>query len=269
MFIMNQKAIILTVIITTFFAFSGHSQEDKSKNEESKIFKKEKMKKVLFVLTSHSELGNTGDKTGFWIEEFAAPYYLLKDKGVEITIASPKGGQPPIDPKSETPDSQTPATARFNKDEETQAILSNTVKLSTINQEGFDAVFFPGGHGPLWDLAEDKNSIALVESFYKNNKTIAAVCHAPAIFKNTKTADGSSLVKGKKVTGFTNSEEEAVQLTDVVPFLVEDMLKENGGIYSKTDDWSVYAIEDGLLITGQNPASSELVVEKLWNKLNN
>jgi len=267
--IMNQKMIILTLIITAFFASSTNSQEEKPKNEESKKIKKEKMKKVLFVLTSHSELGNTGDKTGFWIEEFAAPYYLLKDKGVEITIASPKGGQPPIDPKSETPDSQTPATNRFNKDEETQAILANSVKLSTVNQENFDAVFFPGGHGPLWDLAEDKNSIALIESFYRNNKTVAAVCHAPAIFKNTKTEDGSPLVKGKKVTGFTNSEEEAVQLTDVVPFLVEDMLKENGGIYSKAEDWAEYAIEDGLLITGQNPASSELVAEKLWNKLNN
>ncbi len=227
------------------------------------------MKKVLFVLTSHSDLGNTGEKTGFWIEEFAAPYYLLKDKGVEITIASPKGGQPPIDPKSEAPDAQTPATVRYNKDEETQQILSNTVKLSTVDQASFDAVFYPGGHGPLWDLAEDKNSIALIESFYNNNKPVAAVCHAPAVFKNTKATDGSPFVKGKKVTGFTNSEEEAVQLTDVVPFLVEDMLKENGGEYSKVADWGVYAIEDGLLITGQNPASSELVAEKLLNKLNN
>ena len=232
-------------------------------------YKKEKMKKVLFVLTSHSELGDTGEKTGFWIEEFAAPYYLLKDKGVEITIASPKGGQPPIDPKSETADSQTASTIRYDKDKETQAILANTIKLETINQADYDAVFYPGGHGPLWDLAEDKNSVALIESFYKNNKPVAAVCHAPAVFKNTKMEDGSPLVKGKKVTGFTNSEEAAVELTDVVPFLVEDMLKENGGLYSKKDDWAVYAVEDGLLITGQNPASSELVAEKLWDKLNN
>jgi putative intracellular protease/amidase len=265
---MKHVVIFLAALFTVLVTSCGNKQEDKSKNKESKILKKETMKKVLFVLTSHSDLGNTGEKTGFWIEEFAAPYYLLKDKGIAITIASPKSGQPPIDPKSETPDAQTPATIRFNEDKETQGILANTVKLSTINQADFDAIFYPGGHGPLWDLAEDKNSIALIESFYKNNKPVAAVCHAPAVFKNTRIADGSPLVKGKKVTGFTNSEEEAVKLTDVVPFLVEDMLKENGGIYSKGDDWAVYAVEDGLLITGQNPASSELVAEKLLEKLN-
>lgn len=268
-FSMKQKMIFLAVIIAALVTSCGNKHEDDIKNDEPKTLKKENMKKVLFVLTSHSELGNTGEKTGFWIEEFAAPYYLLKDKGVEITIASPKGGQPPIDPKSETEDSQTPATIRFNKDQETQKILANTVKLETVDQAGYDAVFYPGGHGPLWDLAEDKNSIALIESFYKNNKPVAAVCHAPAVFKNTKLADGTPLVKGKKVTGFTNSEEAAVQLTDVVPFLVEDMLKRNGGEYSKDDDWASYAVEDGLLITGQNPASSELVAEKLWDKLNN
>ena len=225
------------------------------------------MKKVLFVLTSHSELGNTGEKTGFWIEEFAAPYYLLKDKGIDITIASPKGGQQPIDPKSAAPDAQTPATVRFNGDKETQEILSKTLQLSTVNQADYDAVFFPGGHGPLWDLAEDKDAIALIESFYNENKPVSAVCHAPAIFRHTKNQDGSPLVNGKKVTGFTNSEEAAVKLTDVVPFLVEDMLKDNGGIYSKVGDWSPYAIEDGLLITGQNPASSELVAELLLKKL--
>jgi putative intracellular protease/amidase len=225
------------------------------------------MKKVLFVLTSHSELGNTGEKTGFWIEEFAAPYYLLKDKGIDITIASPKGGQPPIDPKSAAPDAQTPANVRFNGDKETQEILSKTLLLSTVNQADYDAVFFPGGHGPLWDLSEDKDSIALIESFYNKNKPVSAVCHAPAIFRHTKNHDGSPLVNGKKVTGFTNSEEATVKLTDVVPFLVEDMLKENGGIYSKAGDWSPYAIEDGLLITGQNPASSELVAELLLKKL--
>lgn len=264
----KQNLILLTVKITALTSSCGNLQKDEITNEELKPLKQEKMKKVLFVLTSHSDLGDTGEKTGFWVEEFAAPYYLLKDKGVEITIASPKGGQPPIDPKSESPESQTPATVRFYKDKETQAILANTVKLETVDQANFDAVFYPGGHGPLWDLAEDKNSISLIESFYNNDKTIAAVCHAPAVFKNTKKADGTPLVKGKKVTGFTNSEEDAVQLTNVVPFLVENMLKENGGEYSKGEDWAVYAVEDGLLITGQNPASSELVAEKLLEKLN-
>ena len=225
------------------------------------------MKKVLFVLTSHEDLGNTGEKTGFWIEEFAAPYYMLKEEGIEITLASPKGGQPPIDPKSNEPDFQTPATVRFNQDKETQEILSNTVKLETANQRDFDAVFYPGGHGPMWDLAEDKNSIALIEDFYNNNKTVAAVCHAPAVFKNTKNTDGTPLVNGKKVTGFTNGEEDAVQLTSVVPFLIEDMMKENGAIYSKKADWNPYAVEDGLLITGQNPASSVLVAEILLKRL--
>ena len=223
--------------------------------------------KVLFVLTSHDKLGDTGEKTGFWIEEFAAPYYLLKDKGAQITLTSPMGGQPPIDPKSDTSDSQTPATERFHKDDETKEVLSKTVKLENINQADYDAVFYPGGHGPLWDLAEDKNSIALIEDFIKNDKIVAAVCHAPAIFKHTKNTDGTPLVNGKKVTGFTNTEEDAVQLTSIVPFLVEDMLKENGGIYSKGDDWTPYALEDGLLITGQNPASSELVAEHLLNML--
>ncbi|EPR69610.1 type 1 glutamine amidotransferase domain-containing protein [Cyclobacterium qasimii] len=223
--------------------------------------------KVLFVLTSHDKLGETGEKTGFWIEEFAAPYYLLKDNGISITLASPKGGQPPIDPKSTEPDFQTASTKRFNEDKETQETLSSTLKLETVNQADYDAVFYPGGHGPLWDLAEDKNSIALIEDFIKNNKPVAAVCHAPAIFKHTKNADGTPLVSGKKVTGFTNGEEEGVQLTDIVPFLVEDMLKSNGGIYSKGDDWASYAVEDGLLITGQNPASSELAAELLLKRL--
>ncbi len=225
------------------------------------------MKKILFVLTSHDQLGDTGKKTGFWIEEFAAPYYLLKDKGVDITLASPKGGQPPIDPSSEASESQTPATERFNGDKETQDLLSKTLKLDAVNQSDYDAVFYPGGHGPLWDLAEDAQSIALIESFYNNNKPISAVCHAPAVFRHTKNTDGTPLVQGKKVTGFSNSEEEAVQLTNVVPFLVENMLQENGGTYSKGDDWSPYALEDGLIITGQNPASSELVAELLLNKL--
>ncbi|RXG15234.1 putative intracellular protease/amidase [Leeuwenhoekiella aestuarii] len=226
------------------------------------------MRKILIVLTSHEDLGTTGEKTGFWIEEFAAPYYFLKDKGFDITLASPQGGQPPIDPKSDAPDAQTPATERFKNDKETQETLAKTLKLETINQQDYDAVFYPGGHGPLWDLAEDTYSIALIEDFYKNGKPVAAVCHAPAVFKNTKNADGTSLVNGKKVTGFTNEEEDAVQLTEVVPFLVEDMLKKKGGIYSKKEAWASYALEDGLLITGQNPASSEAVAELLVKKLN-
>ncbi len=224
-------------------------------------------KNILFVLTSHEDLGNTGKKTGFWIEEFATPYYYLTDHGIKVTIASPKGGQPPIDPKSALVDFQTESTIRFSNDEVTQTILANTIPLESVNQASYDAIFYPGGHGPLWDLAEDKNSIALIEDFYRNNKPVASVCHAPAIFKHVKHIDGTPIVKGKQVTGFSNTEEEAVALTDVVPFLVEDMLKRNGGIYSKGSDWAPYALEDGLLITGQNPASSELVAEKLLNHL--
>lgn len=246
------------------------SCNDTAKTKEEKVAttKKENMKKVLFVLTSHDKLGSTGEKTGFWIEEFAAPYYLLKDKGVEITLVSPKGGQPPIDPKSELPDFETPATVRFYKDKETQEVLSKTLKLAAVDQANYDAVFYPGGHGLLWDLVENSSSTSLIESFIQNDKPVAVVCHAPAVLKNTKNADGTPLVSGKKVTGFSNTEEEAVQLTDVVPFLVEDMLQTNGGIFSKGEDWAPYAVEDGLLITGQNPASSELVAEKLLHKLN-
>jgi putative intracellular protease/amidase len=254
-------------MIVGFISYK-HKTKQSQKTVELTKSETEKMKKILFVLTSHDKLGNTGEKTGFWIEEFAAPYYLLKDKGVEITLVSPKGGQPPIDPKSELPDFQTPATVRFNEDKETQEVLSKTLKLASVNQADYDAVFYPGGHGPLWDLAEDVHSIALIESFINNDKPVSAVCHAPAIFKHTKNADGTTLVNGKKITGFSNTEEEAVQLTDVVPFLVENMLKENGGIFSKGEDWNPYAVEDGLLITGQNPASSELVAELLLEKLN-
>ncbi|GAA4279296.1 type 1 glutamine amidotransferase domain-containing protein [Aquimarina mytili] len=252
------------------FASCGNKKESKETTEDTstkEVTEAPKVKKVLFVLTSHSELGDTGVKTGFWVEEFATPYYHLLDKGIDITLASPKGGQPPIDPKSELADFQTESTKRFDADKETQEKLSKTLKLETVNQADYDAIFYPGGHGPLWDLSEDKNSIALIESFYANNKPVAAVCHAPAVFKNTKNTDGTPLVKDKKVTGFTNTEEAAVELTDVVPFLVEDMLKENGGIYSKGDDWSAYAVEDGLLITGQNPASAELVAEMLLKQL--
>ena len=223
--------------------------------------------KILFVLTSHDTLGDTGKKTGFWIEEFANPYYTLMDKGVDITIATPKGGKAPIDPSSNTDDAQTEATKRYWDDKEAQERIANTKVLSDMNASDFDAVFYPGGHGPLWDLANDATSIRLIETFNEQKKPIAFVCHAPAALKNVKGKDGSPLVKGKKVTGFTNSEEKAVQLTDVVPFLVEDMLKENGGIYSKKEDWAVYAIQEGNLITGQNPASSELVAEKLLASL--
>lgn len=227
---------------------------------------KKGMKKVLFVVTSNDKLGNTGEKTGFWSEEFAAPYYELLDQGVEISIVSPLGGQPPIDPKSADPASATEDTKRFDADKVLQEKLKNTHKLSTINQKDYDAVFYPGGHGPLWDLVEDKNSIALIESFYAHNKPVAFVCHAPAVLKNVKV-NGEYLVKGKKVTGFTNTEEEAVGLTKVVPFLLQDALTQNGGLFSKGENWQPYAVEDGLLITGQNPASSKLVAEKLLEKL--
>lgn len=219
--------------------------------------------KVLIVLTSHSELGNTGDKTGFWIEEFAAPYYFMSDAGVELTIASPKGGLPPIDPKSESPDAQTPATKRFNDDLDLKNKIANTVKLSEVNQADYDAVFYPGGHGPLWDLANDVNSIALIESFYNHKKPIAFVCHAPGVLIKTKLPNGEPLVKGKEVTGFSNSEEDAVQLTKVVPFLLEDEFKKLGANYSKGPDWGSYVKVDGLLITGQNPGSSEAVAKEL------
>ncbi|KIC90303.1 type 1 glutamine amidotransferase domain-containing protein [Flavihumibacter sp. ZG627] len=224
--------------------------------------------KVLFVLTSHSELGNTGKKTGFWIEEFAAPYYTLQDAGVEIELASPKGGQPPIDPKSDEPESQTPATIRFKEDKPLQEKLANTKKITEVSADDFDAVFYPGGHGPLWDLSTDADSIKLIESFWRAGKPVSAVCHAPAVLLHVKEKNGEPLVKGKHVTGFTNSEEAAVQLTDVVPFLLEDALKEKGGLYSSKADWASHIVTDGLLITGQNPASSEAVAEQLMVLLN-
>lgn len=230
--------------------------------------KKEQLK-VLVVLTSHDQLGNTGEKTGFWVEEFAAPYYVLVDSGVDVTIASPKGGQPPIDPKSALPDFQTEATKRFDADKELQTKLANSLVLDTINEQDYDAVFYPGGHGPLWDLTNDKASIALIESFWAHNKPVAAVCHAPAVFRFVKDSDGNPLVKGKKATGFSNSEEEAVQLTDVVPFLVEDELIKLGAQYSKGEDWHSYVVKDGRLITGQNPGSSEETAKALLVLLNN
>jgi putative intracellular protease/amidase len=212
--------------------------------------------KVLIVLTSHDKLGNTGRKTGFWLEELAAPYYVFKEAGVNITLASPKGGQPPLDPKSNEPDFQTDDTRRFNRDTEALAALANTVKLSDVSYGDYDAVFYPGGHGPLWDLAEDRNSISLIERTYAAGKPVALVCHAPGVLRHVKGTDGKPLVEGKAVTGFTNSEEAAVQLTDVVPFLVEDVLKQIGGTFSAGKDWESYVVRDGLLITGQNPASS-------------
>ena len=224
-------------------------------------------KKILMVLTSHSTLGDTGKKTGFWLEEFAAPYYVFLDAGAEITLASPQGGQPPLDPKSDEPDAQTDATRRFKKDEAAQNALAHTHKLAEVSAADFDAVFYPGGHGPLWDLAEDKASIALIEQMLASGKPVAAVCHAPGVLRHPKTPDGQSVVRGKNVTGFTNSEEKASGLTDVVPFLVEDMLTENGGQYSKAGDWQVHVLTDGLLVTGQNPASSHPAAEALLKQL--
>ncbi|WP_447593906.1 type 1 glutamine amidotransferase domain-containing protein [Stenotrophomonas rhizophila] len=212
--------------------------------------------KILIVLTSHDQLGDTGRKTGFWLEELAAPYYAFTDAGAQIVLASPKGGQPPLDPKSNEPDFQTDLTRRFEADPAATAQLASTVRLDSVRQQDFDAVFYPGGHGPLWDLANDNHSIALIESFIAANKPVALVCHAPGVLRDVKAADGSPLVAGKKVTGFTNSEEAGVGLTDVVPFLVEDMLQAAGGQYSKGPDWGAYVVSDGLLITGQNPGSS-------------
>ena len=214
--------------------------------------------KILMVLTSHDQLGDTGKKTGFWLEEFATPYYVFKDAGAQIVLASPKGGQPPIDPSSDATDAQTTATARFRADPEAIAALANTHRLGDIVEETFDAVFYPGGHGPLWDLAEDRNSIHLVEKTYADGKPIAAVCHAPAVLRHARGPHGLPLVRGKTVTGFSNSEESAVGLSDVVPFRVEDMLRANGGNYSKKDDWQPYTLSDRNLVTGQNPASSEI-----------
>jgi putative intracellular protease/amidase len=219
--------------------------------------------KILMVLTSHDQLGDTGKKTGFWLEEFAAPYYVFKDAGADITLASPKGGQPPLDPASDTDDAQTDATARFKKDDAAQKALANTHVLSDIADDGFDAIFYPGGHGPLWDLAEDADSRALIEAFAATDRPVGAVCHAPTVFKHSKAANGTPLVSGRKVTGFTNTEEDGVGLTEIVPFLVEDMLKDNGATYSKGPDWGSFVVVDGKLVTGQNPASSAEAAQKL------
>jgi putative intracellular protease/amidase len=222
-----------------------------------------KIDKILFVVTSHDELGNTGKKTGLWIEEFAAPYYKFHDLGKQIVIASPKGGQAPIDPKSDLPENKTAATKRYYSDKETQDKLSNTVPLSSVSESDFDAIFYPGGHGPMWDLPDDKDSIRLIESFYNHGKPVTLVCHAPVALKNVKTPDGEWLIKGKRVTAFANTEEETAQLTHVVPFLLEDMLKERGANFEKGEDWKPFVTRDGLLITGQNPATSVLAADTL------
>jgi len=213
--------------------------------------------KILMILTSHDELGSTGKKTGFWLEEFAAPFYVFKDAGAEITLASPAGGQPPLDPKSADKDHQTAATERFNRDTEAQAALANTLTLKSVSPADYDAVFYPGGHGPLWDLAGDRDSIALIESMHAQGKPVAAVCHAPCVLRQARSADGAPLVQGKAVTAFSNAEEAAIGLTEIVPFLVEDELRQAGGNYSKGADWQAHVVCDGNLITGQNPASSE------------
>lgn len=215
------------------------------------------------VLTSHDRLGDTGNKTGFWLEEFAAPYYVFKDAGATVTLASPKGGQPPLDPNSDTDEMQTEATRRFKGDAAAQSDLADTVRLADVSADGYDAIFYPGGHGPLWDLAEDADSRSLIETFAGTDRPVGAVCHAPAVFRHTKNTEGRPMVAGKAVTGFTNGEEAGAGLTDVVPFLVEDMLKDIGGDYRKGDDWSAFVVTDGKLVTGQNPASSEGVAKKL------
>ena len=219
--------------------------------------------KILIVLTSHDQLGDTGKKTGFWLEEYAAPYYVLKDAGAAITVASPKGGQPPLDPKSEVPENQTELTKRFRTDTAAQAELANTKKLADVSADDFDAVFYPGGHGPMWDMPDNATSIAQIEGFVKADKPVGAVCHAPVALVNVRGKDGEYLIKGKRVTGFTNEEEEAVGLTAIVPFLLEDRLKERGSIYSKTVNWVPYVQVDGKLVIGQNPASSEPAAEEL------
>lgn len=223
--------------------------------------------RILMVLTSHDQLGDTGKKTGFWLEEFATPYYIFRDANAEVTLASPDGGQPPLDPKSDEPDFQTEATKRFKSDNDAQSALANTIRLSEVSPENYDAVFYPGGHGPLWDLAEDRNSIHLIETMIESGKHVAAVCHAPAVLRHVKAPDGSPLVRGRSVTGFSNTEEEAVQLDNVVPFLLENELKAKGANYSKAEDWEPYAVTDGTLITGQNPASSGLVAKAVLKEL--
>jgi putative intracellular protease/amidase len=253
---MKQVLKVMFAVMITFFSTVSKAQSTK------KV-------KVLFVLTSHNKLGNTGKPTGFWIEEFATPYYYFTDKGLEVVVATPNGGQAPIDPKSNEPAFQTESTKRYFNDQATQKVLANTKKLSQVKEAEYAAVFYPGGHGPMWDLATDKNSIKLIQQFYNNNKPVAFVCHGPAALVNVKGKTGNYLVSGKKITSFCNTEEDAVQLSKIVPFPLESKLKERGALYVKGADWSSFAIEDGNLITGQNPQSSELVAEKLFNRINN
>lgn len=252
---MKYISTLLAGMLVTVLGFQAQGQASKPK-------------KVLFVVTSHDKMGNLDRKTGLWIGEFAAPYYTLADAGVEITIASPKGGQAPIDPFSDSPQFVTDATKRYHSDAALQAKLGKTVKLSRVSERDYDAVFYPGGHGPMWDLAEDKTSAKLIEDFYNNNKIIAFVCHGPVALKNAVDKNGVSIVKGKNVAGFTNGEEEGVKLTKVVPFLTEDLLKQLGGNYQKGADWTPFVVQDGLLITGQNPQSASLIGEKLLSALN-
>jgi putative intracellular protease/amidase len=222
--------------------------------------------KILMVLTSHDQLGNTGRKTGLWLEEFAAPYFVFRDAGVQLTLASPNGGQPPIDPKSDQPENQTDAMARFKQDKNAQSDLAHTSKLADMKSADFDTVFYVGGHGPMWDLAESADSISLIESFYNSGKPIALVCHSPGVLRHV-TYKGEPLVKGKRVTGFTNGEEAAVQLTNVVPFLVEDELLRLGATFEKLANWQPFSVVDGRLITGQNPASSTSAAQNLLGLL--
>lgn len=257
----NPLKILIAAVLLPWMAPLASGSETPSKQADKQAVK------ILMVLTSHGSLGDSGKKTGFWLEEFTAPYYVFKDAGASITLASPKGGQPPQDPKSDEPDSQTESTLRFKNDQEAQAALANTLKLSAIVADDYDAVFYPGGHGPLWDLADDRDSIALIEKMHAAGKPVSAVCHAPCIFRHTKAADGRPLVSGKAVTGFSNTEEEAVGLTKIVPFLVEDMLKQNGGKYSKAADFKPHVVSDGYLVTGQNPPSSEGTAKAVLQRL--
>ncbi len=262
---LNFSALLGTICLFTLLSLIATAIDTDNKLDKIMMTN---VKKVLMVLTSHSELGDTGEKTGFWVEEFAAPYYVFLDAGVEITLASPLGGQPPIDPKSELDDFQTEFTRRYDADTVAQKRLANTIKLSAVKEEDYDAVFYPGGHGPLWDLVDNQASIKLIEGFINKQKPVGTVCHASAALLKVKDAQGHALVKGKAVTGFSNTEEEAVQLTDIVPFLLEDELIKLGADYQKVEDWNAFSIQDGLLITGQNPASSELVAKKIIAHLN-
>jgi putative intracellular protease/amidase len=262
---MNNISKILVALFVSGIIIQASGQTNSNVNHKKSTVMKSK--KVLFVVTSAEDAGNTGKKTGTWLEEFTTPYYALLDQGIEITIASPKGGQAPIDPKSKLEEYSTASTKRFTSDGASEAKLKNTVKLSTVNAADYDAIFYPGGHGPMWDLPHDTTSIKLIQSFYQSGKPVAFVCHGPAVLENVTDKNGEPIVKGKKVTGYSNSEETTGQSTDMVPFFLEDMLKAKGGNYVKGPDWAPFMVNDGLLITGQNPASAELVAGKLLSML--